>query len=75
MPRPAHEVATNLDGPTCFDLLAKTGTSCDDEQHAFEVQADRTGSRSAVLSPPLRKAIKLADSASLDDVREGHGYP
>ncbi len=75
MLRAAHEVAADLDGSACFDLLAETGVSCDDEQHAFEVEADCTGSLCAVLGPPLCNAFELADSASLDDTRERHGYP
>ena len=73
--RSAHEVAANLDGSTRFNPVTETRVSRDDEQHGLEVQTDRAGSRGSVLSPPMRKAFELADSASLDEERKRCGYP
>ena len=75
MLRSAHEVAANLDGSARFNLVTETRVSRDDEQHGLEVQTDRAASRGSVLSPPMRKAFELADSASLDEKRKRHGYP
>ena len=71
----AHQVATNLHRPACFNPLAEAWVQDEDCQRVGEVNPYRSWRGGPVFSPPFSRACDLALRAWLDDVAERHGYP